>query len=79
MQVERTYLVVTRSHGGYVVQTGCWCRREPAPQLEEHYSDLSWSELVDVVLQILDSRRPGTETDESLLWQQMPLDWENRD
>lgn len=76
MQVERTYLVVTRSASGFVVSAGCWCRREPTPQLEVTYDDLSWCELVDVVLQVLDDRRPGTETDESLLWQQNPLDWD---
>lgn len=71
MQVQRVLVEITHGHQGYVLATRSNIYGQPRAALEEVYTGLVWTELVDVLLEILDTRRPGWEY--SPLGHQPPL------
>lgn len=75
MQITRTIVVLGRDSSGYHLEVAVNVTGDVASHLREVYSNLVWTELVDVLLALLDGRRPGWEVDEGLLSQQPPL-WE---
>ena len=69
--VTRTSVQIDLSAGGgYSLRVVSNAVGEVMPVWDELYANLRWCELIDVLLQELDGRRPGWGLDEGRRWHQ---------
>lgn len=72
--ITRTIVQIDLSAGGgYSLRVACNAVGEAMPCWDDLYANLSWVELVDVLLEELDARRPGWALDEGRRFHQPTL------
>lgn len=73
-RVISTTFRIERGHDMYYrLRVYCNAAGEVSPAWEEVYEGLLWTEVVDIILEEADARRPGWALDEGRRWSMAPL------